>query len=468
MDPFLAAFLGHVEADPRAPIALGPRHIASRDELAEGMLESAARIERLGLAPGSIVGLVAPAGPGFLGGWLALRKAGACAILMDATTPAEERLRIARHLGAAALWTIGEGWSREDARGRLERLDPPEPRVLEGAASLKLTSGSTGDPAGIVVTSEQLFADYVQLESSMGLSARDRPLVVLPLSHSYGFSVLASPAWVRGTPLVFPCQHDALEVASHHGASVVPSVPSWYRVRRALDAHREWPACTRLFVSAGAQLAPELASAGRARTGRAIHALYGSSECGGITYDRRGDATERGSVGTPVDGVTIEQLDEENEVGRVVVRSRAVAHGYLPASDRGKLLGGGRFLTGDLGRVRAGELYLLGRADDWINVKGMKVNPREVETVLAELGGVEDVAVVGKLLPDGRGELVRAVIACEPGALSYQDVVVWCRERLAAHKVPRSVLFVRELPRTERGKLDRKALLAVSRGGERS
>ncbi len=466
MDPMLAAFREHSSAAPRAPIALAPDARWTREELLDRARAVAREVERLALEPGSVVGLLAPPGPGFLAGWLGLRWAKACVLLIDASTPGDEGARVARELGAAALWTIGEGWSDGDERGRLEALSPAAVRVLSRSASLKLTSGSTGAPAGIAVSAEHLLADYHQLESSMGLTSADRFLVMLPLSHSYGFSVLASPAWMRGTPLVFPGQGDPLEAAASFEASVVPSVPSWYRARLAIDGGARWPACTRLFLSAGSPLAPEVARAWRERTGRAIHVLYGSSECGGITYDRRGDAAERGSVGTPVDGVTVELVEADEGVGRVVVRSPAVASGYVQdvsangerTSDR---LDGKRFVTGDIATFRQGELFLLGRSDDWINVKGRKVNPREVESVLAMLPGVAEAAVLAQPLLDGQGELVRAVIACPEGALSYQDVVVWCRARLAAHKVPRSILFVRALPRTDRGKLDRRALLAL-------
>ncbi|HEV3077195.1 MAG TPA: hypothetical protein VHB47_22425, partial [Thermoanaerobaculia bacterium] len=116
-------------------------------------------------------------------------------------------------------------------------------------------------------------------------------------------------------------------------------------------------------------------------------------------------------------------------------------------------------VAGDLGRWQRGELVLLGRQDGMVNIKGKKVNPREVESVLAELGGVEEAVVLGVPLPDRGGEVLRAVIACRPGCLTREEVLAWCRERLAAHKIPRSLILLPEIPRTERGKLDRAALL---------
>jgi long-chain acyl-CoA synthetase len=99
-----------------------------------------------------------------------------------------------------------------------------------------------------------------------------------------------------------------------------------------------------------------------------------------------------------------------------------------------------------------------------VNIKGKKVNPREVESVLAELGGVEEAVVLGVPVPERGGEVLRAVIACRPGRLTREEVLAWCRERLAAHKIPRSLILLPEIPRTARGKLDRAALLAPPGG----
>jgi acyl-CoA synthetase (AMP-forming)/AMP-acid ligase II len=217
--------------------------------------------------------------------------------------------------------------------------------------------------------------------------------------------------------------------------------------------------------------------------------FYGASECGGICYDREGGAAERGTVGAPVDGVEVELVGVElvemelvaaelvtvemavetagraagGGEGRVAVRSPAVAAGYLAGGrlEEGGRLAGGRYLTDDVAAWSHGELALVGRLNDLINVKGKKVNPREVERVLGELAAVEEVVVTASA-GDCREPVVRAVIACRPGTLSPEQVVAWCRQRLAEHKVPRSVLLVDELPHTVRGKLDRAALVGLA------
>jgi acyl-coenzyme A synthetase/AMP-(fatty) acid ligase len=141
-----------------------------------------------------------------------------------------------------------------------------------------------------------------------------------------------------------------------------------------------------------------------------------------------------------------------------------VAAGYLPEPDGS--LAGGRFRASDLGAWAGGELALRGRIDDLVNVKGKKVNPREVEAVLARLHGVVEVAVLGVPHPATGSETLRAVVACSRGRLNREEIVGWCREHLSGHKVPRSVILVDRLPRTARGKLDQAALrgLTADRG----
>jgi long-chain acyl-CoA synthetase len=418
------------------------------------------------LPEGALVGLAAANGPGFLASLLALWRAGLAALFFDPQTPAAERQRTARALGARALLDCRTGWPAGPEDWTLAEVGDSEraPAELPGIAVVKLTSGSTGAPRGIATPAEALVADDAALAATMGIGPDDRLLAAIPLSHSYGLSSLALPALVRGTPLVLADAGDPFgpfAAAAAAGATVFPTVPAYLNALLAVSQPPAWPRTLRLVVSAGAPLPPATAARFRATFGLPVHVFYGASECGGICYDREGGAGERGTVGAPVDGARVElaPLDEGGgAAGRGVVRveSAAVAAGYLPEPD--PRLCGGRFTTGDLAAWEGGELRLLGRVDDLINIKGRKVDPREVEGVLARLAGVEEVAVVGLPLA-GAEPVLRAVVACR-GGLAAEEVLAWCRAHLAPHKVPRSLVLVPALPRTERGKLDRAALLA--------
>jgi long-chain acyl-CoA synthetase len=340
---------------------------------------------------------------------------------------------------------------------------------LPGTAVVKLTSGSTGEARGIATPAGALEADEEALYRTMGLAESDRYLAAIPLSHSYGLSSLAVPALRRGSPLVLPEDEgpfSTLLAAASCSATVFPTVPSYLDALAMQTAPPRLPDSLRLIVSAGAPLAPDTAVRFRERFGRPVHVFYGASECGGICYDREGSAGERGTVGTPVEGVTV-RLREEPSTGpaggTIAVSSHAVAAGYVPGPN--ERLANGTYVTGDIGAWRGGELALLGRSGEAINVKGKKVNPREVESVLSRLDGVKEVVVVGLERPGGGSDVVRAVIACDRERVTYERVMDWCRSRLPAHKVPRSVLLLDTLPRTGRGKLDRTVLLAPDPAG---
>lgn len=461
-DPILHAFDLLARRDPLASLVVSPERRATVGGVDALARAAGSLLEERGLAPGTVVGLAAANGPGFLASLLALRRAGFAILLLDALTPEAEASRVLAALGAPALlrcptgWPQGPGdWSLTGAPGQettapLSAVFPPPQDI----GVVKLTSGSTGAPRGIATPSEALMADDAALTATMGLAREDRLLTTIPLSHSYGLSSLAVPALVRGTVLALPEEtgvYDPFVTAARTGATFFPTVPAYLDALVRMSDPPPRPDCLRLVTTAGAPLSAATSARFRERFGLPVHVFYGSSECGGICYDREGGAAERGTVGAPVEGVRV-TIDDRG----VLVESPAVSSGYFPDPD--ERLRDGRFRAGDLALWKDGELALQGRVDDLVNIKGKKVNPREVESVVARLGGVDGVAVLGVPGPSG-GEVLRAVIACRPGRLTAADITAWCREHLSAHKVPRSVILVEELPRNARGKLDRGALL---------
>jgi acyl-coenzyme A synthetase/AMP-(fatty) acid ligase len=479
-DPILQAFERLAHRDPLAPLVVSPERRATVGDV-EALARAAGRaLAPRPLPPGAIVGLAAANGPGFLASLLALRRAGLAALLLDSQVPEPEALRVLRALGAPALLRCPEGWPQGPAAWSLQvpgtgTASAPSASFTETAdtAVIKLTSGSTGAPRGIAASAESLLADDAALTASMGLTAADRLLTTIPLSHSYGLASLALPALVRGTLLVIPetaSVFDPFVTAARTGATFFPTVPAYLDALARMGDPPPRPPALRLVITAGAPLSALTSARFRETFGLPVHVFYGSSECGGICFDREGGAAERGTVGSPVEGVRIvlEPAAPEPTLaggagGRVTVESAAVSSGYLPDPDPDRLAGG-RFRTGDLAVWQGGELALRGRVDDLVNIKGKKVNPREVEAILAGLPGVEEAVVLG--VPLGcRGEVLRAVVACRAGSLSAGEVVAWCRSHLSAHKVPRSVILVAALPRNPRGKLDRAALLALEADG---
>jgi len=474
--PLAARFFRLAEKDPGAPAFLDGdgQLLAPRGLLAQQALAVAESYQRLPLPPGPVV-LSLANGPALVIHLLALRLLGRPAVLADVTAPHPELGRIASTVGAQAIV------ANQERLGQSQELPPMGVGILlteneakalpKGTAICKVSSGSTGQPQAFAATVAQLVADAHHIFRTMGIGRQDRTLAAIPLTHSYGLGSCLVPLLLWGTPLVLPSCNLPAALAHTLAAAAVqhfPAVPAMIRALAAIPQLPAWPAL-RVCLAAGAPLSPKDAAAFAAATGHKVHVFYGSSECGGITYDRRPQGVhQEGAVGTPLVGVRVEVVDEAGqpvpcgEEGRVRVRSRAVVAGAVPSLPEKGILGPGCFLTGDLGYFdQEGVLHLVGRVSEVVNVAGKKVHPEEVRRVLESLPGVTSAAVVG--IPDRhRGQVLGAVVAVHPQAgLSLHKILAYCRAHLAPYKVPRRLALVAQLPVNARGKLPKKELLAL-------
>ncbi len=491
-------------ADPLLVSQHGETTVGQVDQLAR---ELAQRLLRHAVGPGVIVGLTAANGSAFVAALLAMRHAGGTALLLDSRTPEAERRRICDALGASSTLVCKVSWPQATEDFAIQQLPGPRPesRPRPESAVIKLTSGSSGMPRGILTSSAALIADDAALTTTMGLADDERILVAIPMSHSYGLSSIVMPALMRRALLIVPAEGNPLApmtMARTHRATFFPTVPAYLQALVKMTHPPAAPSSLRRVISAGAPLKPDTASRFRAIYGQHVHVFYGASDCGGISFDRSGTAGERGTLGTPVDGVDIDfepisthRLDDSQpgngcqhgcnnlnsdgdlhrandkhrfadltcrERGTVTVRSAAVADSYYPKPDPS--LDNGAFRTHDIATLCDGELLLEGRLDDLINIRGKYVDPREVDAVLAQLAGVEETVTLGIARPGKDEPIVRSVIACPTGSLSHETVLRWCRRHLVSYKVPRSLVFLERIPRTARGKIDRAALLGLAPG----
>jgi long-chain acyl-CoA synthetase len=322
---------------------------------------------------------------------------------------------------------------------------------------LKLTSGTTAAPRAIRFRSEQLLTDCRQICDTMGIGERDVNFGVIPLSHSYGFSNLVTPMLVRGVPFVLSrdrMPRAVLDDLARTGATVFPGMPVFYQAFCEMENAPTLPKL-RLCISAGAPLPLEIAHRFRERFGHAIHSFYGSSECGGICYDREARLEEAGFVGPPLNGVKVELLEPKAAASRIRIQSAAAGDGYFPEPDEEKL-GGGFFVPDDLLSENPGGLRIVGRVSDVINVAGKKVNPAEVEAELLRFAGVRAAVVFGRE-STLRNEEVAACVAASAG-VSEEALLEFCRQRLSGWQVPKRIFFVDEIPVNERGKVSRREL----------
>jgi acyl-CoA synthetase (AMP-forming)/AMP-acid ligase II len=329
--------------------------------------------------------------------------------------------------------------------------DAPRPVLL------KLTSGTTAAPRAIRFRSEQLLADCIQICDTMGITSDDVNFGVIPLSHSYGFSNLVTPLLVRGVALVLSrdrMPRAVLDDLARTGATVFPGMPVFYQAFCEMENAPPLPKL-RLCISAGAPLPLEVARKFRDRFQRSIHSFYGSSECGGICYDREARLEEAGFVGPPMDAVKIELREPNVSSSRIRIQSAAAGDGYFPEPDPEKL-GDGFFLPDDLLSSSGDGFRIVGRISDVINVAGKKVNPAEVEAELMRFDGVRAAVVFGResVL---RNEEVAACVAAS-GNVREAELLEFCRGRLSGWQVPKRIFFVEEIPVNERGKVSRREL----------
>lgn len=422
-------------------------------------------LSRHGVPAGACLGVRAPNGQGFLALLLGVLRHPAVPVLLDSQTPDAEAHRIMTVLGAVGLAGCRAAWPEHpDDFGFQAFTGDGEVRLAEPGI-IKLTSGSTGEPRGIETPLPALLADEENLAATMGIKESDRILAAVPLAHSYGLSSLAVPTLVRGTMLIIPeagNPFSPLQAAVELDATVFPTTPPY------LEGLVQWEGdlpsldSLRLLISAGAPLRPETARRIHRSWGHRVHAFYGASECGGIAYDPEGSAAEEGLVGQAVRHVSIEleNVPGQEAPGRhLVIRSPAVARRYLPCED--PRLGAGRFESDDLGVLEHGSLRLQGRLGPVVKIRGKKVHPAEVEHILTQMPGIREAYVHSGGVTSAGRDILEALVVPEGKGLSRRAITAWCRGRLAPEKIPRRILLVAELPRSERGKIEFRRVLGL-------
>jgi long-chain acyl-CoA synthetase len=322
---------------------------------------------------------------------------------------------------------------------------------------LKLTSGTTAAPRAVRFRSEQLIADCNQICETMGISDADLNFGVIPISHSYGFSNLVTPLIARGLPMALSpdrLPRAVLDDLARTKATVFPGMPVFYQAFCEMDQPPELPNL-RLCISAGAPLAATIAKKFGQKFKQPIHSFYGSSECGGICYDRYGTDFEDGFVGKPMKDVELEIVEPSAESSQVRVRSAAVGDSYFPDPDKEKLEGG-VFVPDDLLARHGGGFKIVGRISDLINVAGKKVNPAEVEAELLQLNGVRQAVVFGRKSALRNEEVTACVVA--NSNVGESELLRFCRMRLSGWQVPKRIFIVDKIPVNERGKTSRREL----------
>jgi long-chain acyl-CoA synthetase len=347
----------------------------------------------------------------------------------------------------------------------------------DDVAFLVYTSGTTGPPKGAMNTHRNVVYNAEVYRQWVHLTPDDVVLAVAPLFHVTGLVAHLAVALLVPMPLVLGYRFDPAvmaELAERHRATwAMGSITAFIALMNNPEAlKRDLSAMTKVG-SGGAPIAPSTVEQFQAAFGAYIHNIYGLTETTspshGVPWARRApvDPTSGAlSVGVPVCGYTVRVVDEDGkelppgEIGELVTEGPGVVAGYWnKPEETEKALAQGRLHTGDVGFMDAeGWFYLVDRQKDMIVASGFKVWPREVEDVLYQHPAVRESGVVG--VPDAyRGETVKAFVSLKAGAsVTPEELIAFCRERMAAYKYPRQVEIVDEIPKTVSGKVLRREL----------
>lgn len=362
--------------------------------------------------------------------------------------------------------TLGSLVEEGDAE-RLAPRSPEEPLVGQ------FSSGSTGRPKRLDRTHGQCIAE-AESYLALGLTPSDRVLAAVPLFHTWGMGACIFGTAISGATLVIledphPFllkRHRALELIESERVTVFPGVPFNYRLMADSPADADLSSL-RLCFTAGMGMPRETFEAFGERFGILVRQLYGSTETGMIAANMSDDPVSTfESVGTAVKGVTLGIVDDDGEplpvgeIGEVTVASASATEGYGDLPELNAVaFREGRFFTGDLGRLdEDGMLYLVGRKKLLIETGGFKVDPIEVESVIDAHPGIAESVVVGVDTAVAGEQRVKAV-AVRDGDCEERELIAFCRERLANFKVPQSIEFRDEIPKSPLGKVLRKYLV---------
>jgi fatty-acyl-CoA synthase len=350
-------------------------------------------------------------------------------------------------------------------------LSPSADVLMSDPWVICYTGGTTGLPKGAVLTHGSVTWNALNTVTSWGLVPSDVTILNAPLFHTGGLNVFTAPlAHIGGTSIVCKTFDPAqvFDLVEGAGVTIYFGVPSMFVM---MLEHPRWASANlsrlRFVVSGGAPCPLPIFERFWER-GVEFKTGYGLTEAGPNTFWLPSEQVRRkpGSVGVPLFHVDVKVVGEggrelgPDEVGELHVRGGHVFAGYFRRPEETKRAFDGEYLkTGDLARRDAdGCYYIVGRSKDMIISGGENIYPAEVESVLAAHPSVIEVALIG-VQDEKWGEVGRAVLVARPGeTASEEEILAFCRERLARYKVPKSVVFVEALPKTGAGKVDKRAL----------
>ena len=357
-----------------------------------------------------------------------------------------------------------EDWlAKGDPGTRALDLPPDEPAVL------LYSSGTTGFPKGVTLTHANVVSNCRTTAKLCRYHSNDRLALFLPLFHVFGQNFIMNGGFEAGATLALFRRFVPEVVLPAVAAQRITkffAVPTIFINLLNADVSRHDLSSVDFWFSAAATMPEEISRRWAERHGRPVHEGYGLTECSPFACYNHTTKHKFGSIGTAVDGFTLAIHDETGEEaargewGEICIRGPGVMKGYWGRpEDTDRALRNGWLHSGDIGKMdEEGYVYIVDRLKDMINVSGFKVWPAEVEHVLYRNPIVKECAVYAA--PDPiKGEQVRAAVVLKEGTVGMPETLAqFCRDHLAAYKVPERVDLVNELPKSATGKVLKRVL----------
>jgi malonyl-CoA/methylmalonyl-CoA synthetase len=369
------------------------------------------------------------------------------------------------------VWTLdaaGQGSLRTACDAQNVTFTPVA-RAEDDLAAILYTSGTTGRSKGAMLSHGALASNSDVLREYWAFSREDVLIHALPIFHTHGLFVATNVTLMAGARAIFLPGFDAGAIlAAMPKATVLMGVPTFYTRLLACDELANASKGMRLFVSGSAPLLAETHARWRDVTGHAILERYGMTETNMNTSNPYQGERRPGTVGFPLPGVELKvthpdtgQDLPQGEIGVIEVRGPNVFSGYwkMPEKTAEELRDDGFFITGDLGLIDAdGYVHIVGRGKDLIISGGFNVYPKEVESVIDDVPGVLESAVIGVAHPDFGEAVVAVVIPQAPNVLDLEAVRSALDANLAKFKQPKRIVIAEALPRNTMGKVQKNEL----------
>jgi long-chain acyl-CoA synthetase len=459
----------------------------SYGELRELVAQTRSGLVAAGLVPRDRVAVVCTNTRAAVVSVLAATSGGMVAVLLDPNCAVAEMREQIETIGAAILLTgtpLAEDLhvrTATPAGAEVVGIDPlpdgpaaaPATPAPHDLAVMLFTSGTAGSPKAAMISHDNLISNQDAILSTDGSALDDHSVVLatIPISHMYGFNIsLLTTLRVGGTVVLAHGFTPArcVELIATHGVDRFAGVPPMWRALIDSDAPDDaFDGIVRIASGASA-LHPRLWQEFKDRFGVEIEEGYGLTETSPAVTSHIGIPVRPGTVGKPAPGVEVKVVDHDgtevpaDDSGEVKVRGRGVFLGYWENEEATKAVldDDGWLSTRDIGVFSEdGYLALVDRAKDLIIVSGFNVYPFEVETVLVQHPQVDQTVVIGRD-DERRGERIVAFITVPDGSPppELDELVAFCRERLARYKCPTELEIVTELPIGTSGKMQRRKL----------